>query len=112
MKSYSLGSVVRAGSWGALLGGATGFLLGLLLAPEEGQKIRRRLAYQLEHLAEEIGKLFDQIARPQGANEARRTGDALVADARVQAQRIRDEIDALLGEMRRQGNAEPPSRSE
>ena len=112
MKSYSLGSVVRAGSWGVVLGGAAGFLLGLLLAPEEGQKIRRRLAYQLEHLAEEIAHLFDQITHPQETSEARRTGDALVADARQQAQRIRDEIDALLGEMRRQGSAEPPSRPE
>lgn len=112
MKSYSLGSVVRAGSLGAVLGGTAGFMLGMLLAPEEGQKIRRRLVYQLEHLAEEIGQVFQRISQPPKAGEARRTGDALVADARAQAQRIRDEIDALLGEMRRQGSSEPSSRAE
>lgn len=112
MKSYSLGSVVRAGSWGALLGGAAGFLMGVLLAPEEGQTVRRRLVYQLEHLAEEVGEVFQRLARPHASGEARKTGDALVADARAQAQRIRDEIDALLGEMKRQGASEPSSRAE
>lgn len=112
MKPYSLGSVVRAGSWGVVLGGAAGFLLGMLLAPEEGQKIRRRIVYQLEHLTEEITELIDRVLRPQEAGEARRTGDALVADARAQAQRIRDEIDALLGEMRKQGSSEPSSRAD
>ena len=112
MKSYSLGSVVRAGSWGVVLGGTAGFLLGMLLAPEEGQKIRRRLVYQLEHLTVELSDFVDRVLRPQETGEARRTGDALVADARAQAQRIRDEIDALLGEMRKHGATAPTSRAE
>lgn len=103
MKSYPMRSVVRAGAWGALLGGAAGFALGLLLAPEEGQKVRRRLAYQLEHLADGVGGLTDTLLSREPGNDARRTGDALVADAQAQARQIRDDIDALLGEMRRQG---------
>lgn len=112
MKSYSIGSLIRAGSWGVIVGGAAGFLMGVLLAPEEGQKIRRRLVYQLEHLAEEIGEVFQRLANPQETGEARRSGDAVVAEARAQAKRIRDEIDALLGEMRRQGASEPSTRAE
>ena len=100
MKEYKLGSVVRASVWGALIGGVAGFGLGLLLAPEEGKKLRRRVVYQLEHLADQLGSLLEQVANPEDGSEARRTGDMLVADAREKAQRIRDDIDALLGEVR------------
>lgn len=106
MKDYTFGSVLRAGVWGLLVGGVTGFAVGLLLAPEEGRKIRRRMAYQLEHLADQVGTFVEQVAGQEAMNEARRTGDALVADAQEQAKRIRDDIDALLGEMRRGG---PPA---
>jgi len=40
MKDYRLGDLVRASTWGALLGAAAGFALGILLAPEEGRKVR------------------------------------------------------------------------
>lgn len=103
-----MGSVVRVGAVGVLLGGAAGFALGLLLAPEEGQKIRRRLAYQLEHIAYQTGDFVDHLLKSDAQSEARRTGDAVIADARERAQRIRDDIDALLGEMRRQGAPQPP----
>ncbi|RMH60417.1 MAG: YtxH domain-containing protein [Bacteroidetes bacterium] len=103
MKHYSLGNVVRSGAWGLLVGGAVGFTLGILLAPEEGDKVRRRIAYQLEHLTRQVGSLLEQVVSPGVTSEARRTGDALVADAEVKARRIRDDIDALLGELQRQG---------
>jgi gas vesicle protein len=93
-----------------LLGGAVGFGLGLLIAPEEGKKMRRRMAYQLEHLANQLGALVDQVAHPEDSSEARRTGDMLVADAREKAQQIRDDIDALLGEVR--GSASSKSSPE
>lgn len=100
MKDYSLSSVIRAGAWGIIAGGVAGFTVGLLLAPEEGQKLRRRVAYQLEHLANQLGQFVEQLSNRDGDSEARRTGDQLVEDAREKAQRIRDDIDALLGEVR------------
>ncbi len=109
MKEYSLGSVLRALGWGVLLGGAAGFTLGLLLAPEEGRKLRRRLSYRLENLGKQVGDLAEQVLNPEAESEARRTGDALVADAQMRAQRIRSDIDALLGEVREHGAPRPPS---
>lgn len=101
MKNYSVSSVIRAGAWGVFIGGVAGFTVGLLLAPEEGRKIRRRVAYQLEHVADQLGQFVDQFVAPEADSEARRTADALVADAQAQAERIRADIDALLGEVRR-----------
>ena len=80
-----------------------GFALGLLAAPEPGQRTRRRLFYQLENVALRTGLLVERLFDRSAGSDARRTGDALVADAQERAQRIRDDIDALLEEMRRQG---------
>ena len=103
MKDHSMGSLVRAGIVGTLLGGGVGFVLGILLAPEEGQKVRRRLAYQLEHLSDQLGEFVDQLTHPDQPNDARVDADALVADARTKARKIQDDIDALMGEARRHG---------
>lgn len=109
MKEYTLGSVIRAMNWGVLLGGAAGFALGLLLAPEEGSRLRRRLSYRLESLGKQVSDRADQMLNPETESDARRTGDALVADARARAQRIQSDIDALLGEVRQHSPSRPPS---
>ena len=101
MKENTLGAMIRAGTLGALIGGSTGFALGLLLAPEKGQKTRRHLLYRLEHMAWRTASVVERLMESEAESEARRTGDALVADAQAQAKRIREDIDELLGEMRR-----------
>ncbi len=103
MKDHSMGSLVRAGIVGTLLGGGVGFVLGILLAPEEGQKVRRRLAYQLEHLSDQLGEFVDQLTNPDQPSDARVDADNLVADARTRARKIQEDIDALMGEARRHG---------
>ncbi len=101
MKHYNLSKVIRAGAWGVVLGGAAGFALGLLLAPEEGQKIRRRLAFQLEQLSRQIGSYVEQAASHVDSSDARREADQVVEDAKQRAGKIREDIDALLGEVQR-----------
>ena len=109
MKEYTVGSVIRALSWGVLLGGVAGFALGMLLAPEKGSRLRRRFSYRLESLGKQVSDLADQMLNPEAESEARRTGDELVADARERAQSIRSDIDALLGEVRQHGPSRPSS---
>lgn len=102
MKKSASGHTLRVAILSALAGGMTGFTLGLLLAPERGQKARRRLAYQLENLAERTGRLVQELFVSEVTSEARRTGDALVADAQARADHIRNDIEALLDEIRAQ----------
>lgn len=93
--------MVRAGVLGALAGGALGLATGLLVAPEEGKKVRRRLLYQAENAALRTGLFLEELLRSDAeSGEARRTGDALVKDAEARAKRIREDIDALLNELR------------
>ena len=93
--------MARTGFWGLVIGGAVGFTMGLLLAPERGQRMRRRVIYQLEHLAEEVGTLVDHVMGPAiEEGEARRRGHAVVADAEAEAQNISQEIDTALRQAR------------
>jgi gas vesicle protein len=105
MSDQSIGRTIRACVWGALVGGLAGFALGILTAPEEGTRIRRRLAFQLDRLGSRVASLVNEALEPGTEGEARREGDALVADAEAKAQTIRKDIDALIGEMRQQKKA-------
>ncbi len=100
MKHYSLGNIVRTAVSGLIVGAVAGFVAGLLLAPGEGRKMRRRLVYQLEALADRIGSAVEDFSGAERDSEARRTGNQLVEDAEEEARRIRDEIDILLGDAR------------
>lgn len=94
-------SGVSTGLFGLLLGGLVGVGVGLLIAPEKGQQVRRRLAYQMNHLVGKLSDLVEQVSRIQEDSEARRKGAALVQEATQQAQQILHEADALMNQMRR-----------
>lgn len=100
MKKEVCNYSANVGLWSALAGGALGFTLGLLVAPERGRQVRRRLAYQLERFAGTMTNFVQEVIGPEVDSEARRTGDALVADAQARADHIRSDIDALLEELR------------
>lgn len=90
----------RASAWGFLVGGAAGLSLGLLLAPDEGRQLRRRVAYLLDRWAADLAGVVDRLDGAGDANDARSRADTLVADARQQAQALLDEADALIVEAR------------
>jgi len=103
MEKTSRNRTVQIGIWSALAGGALGFTLGMMFAPKRGPDTRRRLAYQLEHLAAQTEDFLRRVleSRP----DAGRSGDELVADAQARADHIRDDIDDLLEELRKQSSS-------
>ncbi len=87
------------------MGGAAGLVIGLLLAPDEGREVRRRVAFLLDRWTGQLGGLVERLGG-EDASEARHDADAVVADAREQAARLLDEADALISEVRqRRGGA-------
>lgn len=105
MENTSRKRAVHVGIWSALAGGALGFTLGMMFAPQRGPDTRRRLAYQLEHWAARTEDILRRLLESGPQAGADRSGDELVADAQARADHIRDDIDALLEELRKQSAA-------
>ncbi|MEP0546222.1 MAG: YtxH domain-containing protein [Rhodothermales bacterium] len=93
-------SLVHASIAGALAGVVTGFGLGLLVAPDEGRKVRRRLAYLLDRWSHQVATLVEQLGSDEVQSAARESGAALIADAREQAERILEDANSLMSEVR------------
>lgn len=77
----------------------------MLFAPKRGPDARRRLTYQLEHLAAETEGFLRRLLQSGIESEARRNSDALVKDAEARADHIRNDIDALMEELRKSSGA-------
>lgn len=105
MTKKSQKSSTRVGVFSALAGGAVGFALGMLFAPQRGPDARRRISYQLENLTAEAEGFLRRLLRAGTDSDARRNSDAVVEDAEARADHIRDDIDALLHELRQSSQA-------
>ena len=108
MEKTSRNRTVQTGIWSALAGGALGFTLGMMFAPQRGPVTRRRLAYQLEHLAAQTEDFLRRVLESGPQPQPGQSGDELVADAQARADHIRDDIDALLEELRKQSAGDAP----
>ena len=104
MGDQDVGRTARGLGVGALVGVSAGVLLGLLIAPEEGSRLRRRISFHLEGLYRQVRDLVDKSTQPTLDNEARRTGQALVSEVEERAQEIHNRIDTVLGEMPDRGS--------
>lgn len=89
----------KAAFVGLMVGMLAGVGVGLLIAPEEGQRIRRRLAFQLDRLAARLNAVL--VAPAETETEARRSGRSLVRGAQEQAHEIMHDVDALINEVKR-----------
>jgi gas vesicle protein len=92
--------VLRASFWGFVTGGAAGFALGILLAPDEGRQVRQRVAYLLDRWASQVAGLVEGLLSEETPSTARQSADAVVADARQQAEQLLGEAEALMKEVR------------
>ena len=100
MKKKSQDRATRTGVYSALAGGAVGFALGMLFAPKRGPDARRRIAYQIERVKAQAEGFLRRLVQSRTESGGRRNSDAVVEDAEARADHIRDDIDALLEELR------------
>ncbi len=101
---------LRASLVGFIVGGATGFVLGVLLAPDEGRQMRQRAAYLLDQWAGQVAGFVEKLGASGPVSDARQSADAVVADAREQAEALLGEAEALIKEARQRRGGEPPLR--
>ena len=95
---------------GLVVGGAAGLLVGLLMAPDEGREVRRRVAYLMDRWTDGLGQLVERLGGHGSTSEARHDAAAVVLDAREQAAQLLHEADALISEVRQRRSA--PGRAD
>lgn len=100
MKKKSQNRATQVGVFSALAGGAVGFALGMLFAPKRGPDARRRIAYQLDQITAQAERVLRRLVQSGVESEGHRNSTAVVEDAEARADHIRDDIDALMEELR------------
>ncbi|MBC7570396.1 MAG: YtxH domain-containing protein [Spirosoma sp.] len=87
-----------------LTGMVGGALMGLLYAPEEGKITRDKLTFRLSKYREQIEQLLDELRRPNELPEnlSRHEGQRVVNDAREKAERLLEDVDRLMAQIKQQ----------
>ena len=88
-----------------LTGIATGTILGLLYAPEKGAITRDRLSYRLKKYREQLEGLLDELTNSvePPENFQKSEGQRVVNDAREKAERLLEDVDRLMAQIKQQG---------
>ena len=88
-----------------LTGIVAGSILGLLYAPEKGAVTRDRLSYRLSKYREQLDQLINEVlnAPDLPENFQKSEGQRVVNDAREKAERLLEDVDRLMAQIKQQG---------
>ncbi|WP_375444453.1 YtxH domain-containing protein [uncultured Fibrella sp.] len=88
-----------------LTGIATGTIVGLLYAPEKGEITRDRLSYRLSKYREQLEQVLNELMNSSELPEnfQKSEGQRVVNDAREKAERLLEDVDRLMAQIKQQG---------
>jgi len=86
-----------------LVGAATGAILGILYAPDKGVNTRQKLSFQLEKYKNMLQNLVNDLIDGKDTpltSEAKSQGQRVVHDAKLKAEKLLEDVDELLGQIK------------
>lgn len=93
-----------------LFGAAAGTLIGILYAPDKGTNTREKLSFQLDKYRDILQELIDDFVSGKETpltSEAKSQGQKVVDEAKNKAERLLEDVDELLEQIRgKKGSSE------
>jgi gas vesicle protein len=86
-----------------LAGAAVGTILGILYAPDKGSNTREKLSFRLDKYKKVLEDFLNDLVSGKEsplASEAKSQGQKVVSEAKDKAERLLEDVDELLEQIR------------
>lgn len=86
-----------------LSGAALGAILGILYAPDKGTNTREKLSFKLDKYRDMLEQFLDDLVKGKETpltTEAKSQGAKVVSEAKNKAERLLEDVDELLSQIR------------